>query len=121
MAIGREPERYGDVCLSDVPAGWAPTAMDIGGGSSRVAGRGLTTSHGGSRLSITAVGSFSMTAGPGCLLTKRSVSPVLPIYAPALATFFATQNACAWVPLGPGEVYVIAYLRIISVRSMPPM
>jgi len=40
------------------------------------------------------LGSFSMTAGPGCLLTKRSVSPVLPIYAPALVTFFATRRGC---------------------------
>ena len=32
-----------------------------------------------------------------------------PIYAPALVTFFATQDACAWVPLAPGEVYVPPY------------
>jgi hypothetical protein len=31
------------------------------------------------------------------------------IYAPALLAFFTDADLCAWVPLGPGEVYVPSY------------
>ena len=68
-----------------------PIATVIGVGSSRGAGRGSTTSLGGSRRSITAAGPISATAGAG--LQARS-SPVRSMRRPLSPSSAASIGAC---------------------------
>jgi len=107
-AYGRwtRAERYGDVWYPNVPAGWVPYRN---GYWSWVEPWGWTW------VDDEAWGFAPFHYGRWLEIDDRWAwipadegigEAVIPVYAPALVTFFAAGDACGWVPLGPQEVFV---------------
>jgi hypothetical protein len=102
-------ERYGEVWYPNVPVDWAPYHDGYWG---------WVEPWGWTWLDDESWGFAPFHYGRWLVIDDRWAwmpadetigDPVIPIYAPALVTFFATQEAIAWVPLGPGEIYVPPY------------
>jgi hypothetical protein len=102
-------ERYGDVWYPEVPAGWAPYRNGYWG---------WVEPWGWTWLDDENWGFAPFHYGRWLMIDDRWAwmpgdetigEPIIAIFAPALVTFFATQDACAWVPLGPDEIYVPPY------------
>ncbi len=110
-AYGRwvRSEGYGDVWFPDVAGDWAPYRNGYWG---------WVEPWGWTWVAEEAWGFAPFHYGRWRVIDDRwgwipfdatIAENLTPIYAPAVVTFFATQDACAWVPLAPGEVYVPPY------------
>ncbi|HEY7246463.1 MAG TPA: DUF6600 domain-containing protein [Xanthobacteraceae bacterium] len=100
--------RYGDIWYPDVPAGWAPY---------RDGYWAWVEPWGWTWIDAEAWGFAPFHYGRWLMVDDRwawmpgdeTAAPIAAIYAPALVTFFTAGDLCAWVPLGPDEVYVPSY------------
>jgi hypothetical protein len=103
--------RYGDIWYPDVAAGWAPY---------REGYWAWVEPWGWTWIDDEAWGFAPFHYGRWLLVDDRwawmpgseasaTDEPIAAFYAPALVTFFAAADTCAWVPLGPDEAYVPPY------------